>query len=289
MKIYVRKTEGFAVFIKIYALNIMETFPGVEELTINPAKVLFRDEDIIGSGDYDTVYRATNDGINYDDKVVVKKIRLSEFEKGFFTYVKPMFQRFYKNKIESMRREVNAQNKFSQNAVSPRVFFADYEKMYYVMERMDKTLENMFRDDEFSPELANKMIDLFERSFSTNYIHMNITVDNVMWSDKLNDFRLIDWGMFIKRSDVKDPRMRSVIHDGLIWQLQWIFKLLTDKNPERWSDVHARYLQFVRDNCFYDDKEKCLVFSPQYAEKVGPEVNARIEKNIRNDYPNMLN
>jgi len=266
----------------------IETFPGVEELTINPAKILFRPEDIIGSGGYGTVYRATDDGTKYDDQVVVKKIRLSEFEKGVFTYVKPMFQRFYKGKVNSLRHEVKAQNKFSQNGVSPRVFFVDYEKMYYVMERMDKTLENMFRDDEFTPELANKMIDLFERSFSTNYIHMDISVENVMWSDKLNDFRLIDWGMFIKRSDVKDPRMRSVIHDGLVWELQWIFKLLTDKNPERWSDVHARYLQFVRDNCFYDNKEKCLVFSPQYAERDAPEVNARIKKNIMNNYARML-
>lgn len=267
----------------------IETFPGVEELTINPTKVLFSPDDIIESGGYGTVYRATDDGTKYDDEVVVKKIRLSEFEKGVFSYVKPMFQKFYKGKIDSMRREVNAQNKFSQNGISPRVFFADYEKMYYVMERMDKTLENMFSDDEFTPELANKMIDLFERSFSTNYIHMDLSVENVMWSNKLNDFRLIDWGMLIKRSEVKDPRMRSVIHDGLIWQLQWIFKLLTDKNPERWSDVHARYLQFVRDNCFYDDKEKCLVFSPQYVQKVTPEVNDCIEKNIRDDYFKMLN
>ena len=38
----------------------------------------------------------------------------------------------------------------------------------------------------------------------------------------------------------------------------------------------------------HDNKEKCLVFSPQYAEKVAPEVNARIEKNIRDDYLKML-
>lgn len=89
----------------------IETFPGVEELTINPAKILFRPEDIIGSGGYGTVYRAT-DGTKYDDQVVVKKIRLSEFEKGVFTYVKPMFQRFYKDKVNSLRHEVKAQNKF---------------------------------------------------------------------------------------------------------------------------------------------------------------------------------
>lgn len=74
-----------------------------------------------------------------------------------------MFQTFYKKKIDAMRREVKAQNEFSKKAISPRIFFADYEKMYYVMEKMDKTLEDMFRDNEFTPEYANKMIDLFEK------------------------------------------------------------------------------------------------------------------------------
>ena len=133
----------------------IETFPGVEELTINPAKVLFRQEDIIGSGGYGTVYRATDDGVKYDDEVVVKKIRLSEFEKGVFTYVKPMFQRFYKGKLNSLRREVKAQNKFSQNGVSPRVFFADYEKMYYVMERMGQYLIDSILEIEIIKKILN--------------------------------------------------------------------------------------------------------------------------------------
>jgi hypothetical protein len=54
-----------------------QSFFGVEELTINPAKVVFRKEDEIGSGSFGTIYRATDDGINYDNNVVVKKIRLS--------------------------------------------------------------------------------------------------------------------------------------------------------------------------------------------------------------------
>ena len=269
--------------------DLIETFPGIELLTVDPRKLLFLDKDEIGSGGYGSVYTATSDGVHYDKNIVVKKIRHSSFEKGMFDYIKPMYQKFYKNRIDNLRREVKAQNMFSQKNVSPRVFFADYDKMYYVMEKMDKTLEEMFRENSFTPDKANKMIELFQRSFSTNYIHNDISTQNVMWSDSLNDFRLIDWGMFIKRKDVKDPRMRSIIHDGLIWQLQWIFKLLTDKDPRKWSDVHGRYLQFVRDNCFYDNKEKCLVFSPKYADKQSDEVNARIKSNIEREYFDMLN
>ena len=51
----------------------------------------------------------------------------------------------------------------------------------------------------------------------------------------------------------------------------------------------GRYLQFVRDNCFYDNKEKCLVFSPKYADKQSDEVNARIKSNIEREYFDMLN
>ena len=40
---------------------------GVEELTINPVKVVFRKEDEIGSGSFGTIYRATDDGINFDN------------------------------------------------------------------------------------------------------------------------------------------------------------------------------------------------------------------------------
>jgi tRNA A-37 threonylcarbamoyl transferase component Bud32 len=261
-----------------------QSFFGVEELTINPAKVVFRKEDEIGSGSFGTIYRATDDGINYDNNVVVKKIRLSKFEQQMADYLKPMYERLYGNKSQQLRNEVNAQNMFSQQNIAPRVFYADYEKLYYVMEKMDMTLEGIFRENMFTVERANKMIDLLERSFSTNYIHMDLTTENMMWSNKLDDFRIIDWGIFFFRKDVKDPRMRSVIHDSLIWQLQWVFKFLTDKDSVKWNDTHARYLKFVKDSCYYDDKEKCLVFSPKYSEKVTPETNAIIAKNIKSEF-----
>ena len=34
----------------------------------------------------------------------------------------------------------------SQQNIAPRVFYADYEKLYYVMEKMDMTLEGIFRE-----------------------------------------------------------------------------------------------------------------------------------------------
>ena len=265
-----------------------QSFSGVETLTINPAKVMFREKDLIGSGGYGLVYRATDDGIHYDDNVVVKKIRKTNFESQLLKYLKPMYKRMYANVERSFRNEVMAQERFSHKAISPRIFYVNYDEMYYVMEKMDQTLGEMIRENEFTPERANKLIDLLERSFSTNYIHKDLSTENVMWSDKDGDFRLIDWGMFILRKDVKDPRMRSVINDGLIWILQWMFKFLTDKDPEKWSTVHGRFLQFVRDNCFYDDEEKCLVFSPKYADSSTPEENVRIENNIKSDYPGIF-
>ena len=67
-----------------------QSFFGVEFLTINPAKLIFRKEDEIGSGSFGTIYRATDNGNNYDNNVVVKKIRLSKFEQQMADYLKPM-------------------------------------------------------------------------------------------------------------------------------------------------------------------------------------------------------
>lgn len=61
----------------------IETFSGIEDLTIDPRNIIFLKKDELGSGGYGTVYRATDNGTTYDNSVVVKKIRLQILKREY--------------------------------------------------------------------------------------------------------------------------------------------------------------------------------------------------------------
>ena len=87
----------------------------------------------------------------------------------------------------------------SHHNIAPRVVYHSKNTeryTYYVMERLNYTLMDMLNRYSFTEEHLIKLVYLLERLNKTQYRHGDLHMNNIMWSEKQNDFRLIDWGIF---------------------------------------------------------------------------------------------
>ena len=57
---------------------------------------------------------------------------------------------------------------------------------------MDTTLDEILRGDKFTVDYLKKLNKLLKRLFKTKYRHA-IHINNIMWSNRLDDFRIVDW------------------------------------------------------------------------------------------------
>ena len=62
---------------------------------------------------------------------------------------------------------------------------------------MDDTLKGLIERNELTPSHVMKLLALGDRYLLSKYFHDDIHTNNIMWSDKLNDFRIIDWGIYL--------------------------------------------------------------------------------------------
>ena len=60
------------------------------------------------------------------------------------------------------------------------------------MEKLDYTLYNMLKNKIFTNEHLVKLKQILERLNKTIYRHDDLHLNNIMWSDDLKDFRIID-------------------------------------------------------------------------------------------------
>ena len=61
------------------------------------------------------------------------------------------------------------------------------------MEKMDYTLKEMLIYLKLDKNKLKKLINLFRNLDNYKYSHNDLHWKNIMWSDKINDFRVIDW------------------------------------------------------------------------------------------------
>lgn len=133
----------------------------------------------IGEGDYGQVFTIRNSKNRTNNRLVVKKS---------LGYNKSM-NKYYKSEIEVIKE-------LSKKNITARIVYVDYEKYYYVMEKMDYTLDDIIKTGNFTIELARKLVNLLIRLAKTKYRHNDLHKNNIMYSIKLKDFRIIDWGIF---------------------------------------------------------------------------------------------
>lgn len=164
----------------------------------------------LGNGFYGTVYKLQDTSGNTSDKFVVKKIKLNFIEQGFNSLGRRGKLPFnlqlgsVLSKRDMFLREVKTLNKLQSTGVVPKIYYADTKRYIYVMERMDYTLYSLLKPSDnpkvsrqtLTPEMGHKLLELVDKYFKTPIFHTDLHLENVMWSDKLGEWRIIDWGYY---------------------------------------------------------------------------------------------
>ena len=123
----------------------------------------------------------------------------------------------------SFERETNALKILGPENVSPKLYFEQntFSNRYYVMEAMDITFSEILKDS-FTVNHLKKLNKLLKRLFRTKYRHSDLHINNIMWSDRLDDFRIVDWGMYdidTKNNSAQSISIKRMIKSGDMFNL----------------------------------------------------------------------
>jgi hypothetical protein len=149
--------------------------------------VYFNNKKLVGRGMSGAVYSIN---VGY----VVKKLR-SDRDKPIYN--------------KSFRLELETTIILSCSKISPKVSYHSGGRSsfnYFVMERMDYTLYYMLKNNIFTNKHLVKLQNILERLNKTDYRHADLHLNNIMWSNKLDDFRIIDWGSYNKTKDKQNNK-----------------------------------------------------------------------------------
>lgn len=155
------------------------TYNNFNNQKVNYKSLKFGNNSKLGEGEYGKVYSVKNTKNRSNNRLVVKHS---------LGYNKSM-NKYYDAEIEVIKE-------LSKKNITARIVYVDYEKYYYVMEKMDYTLREIIKTGNFTLKIAKKLINLLIRLAKTKYRNNDLHMDNIMYSIKLNDFRIIDWGIF---------------------------------------------------------------------------------------------
>ena len=178
---------------------------------INLKKLDFTETNKIGDGGYSSIYILRDKSGHENPNFVVKKEYWDPFQKFVFDHSKwiPFTLKSVTAREKIFLREVFALEKFEKYNIAPIILYADFKNFFLIMERMDVTLANLIKTKTFKPNQALKLVALMERYNKISLFHTDLHSDNIMWSDKLNDFRIIDWGFYKNLDELKDNKTKE--------------------------------------------------------------------------------
>ena len=213
--------------------------------TVNLENLELSNKNRLGFGYYGNVYTLRDKTGNTSEKYVVKKIMLNIFEekvKSWFNIVVGSVE----SKEDMLLKEVQTIDKLQKWGIVPGIYYADKDQLLYVMDKMDHTLFYLLKRSDnprsrtkvLTPEMGHKLLDLVKKYFNVPIFHTDLHMDNIMWSDTLGEFRIIDWGLY---------RTLPVI-DGNNTRLNKTSKLYKEKIGETF-EVSDRLLKALWDFC----------------------------------------
>ena len=203
-------------------------------------KLKFREKDALGEGFFGKVYRVT-DGVKYDDRFVAKVFHTPK-----------VLAMINKTHGVSFEGETMALKELGPENVSPKIYYEKntFLKRYYVMEAMSGTLSDILIHDYFTRDHLHKLTSLLQRLFETQYRHADLHVNNIMWSDRLNDFRIVDWGMYdIDTRNNATSSIKKMIRSGDMFNLIQLYVTyridIVNDSEEYWKKSYEEFLRLV--------------------------------------------
>ena len=177
--------------------------------------------------------------------------------------------------FENFRLEVRALKKLKGQGIGPEIVYVDYKKHFYVIERMDKELYKMWKSKELTQVHILQLLALCDRYIRSPFFHEDLHLNNVMWSERLNDFRIIDWGitLFIGDSLNSETTNNRKLNDLFFGSLMWAIMIYTLYNinkggpdKQKWIAIQEKISNYIATN-FPEKVTKYDIFSPEYKRK----------------------
>ena len=178
---------------------------------------------------------------------------------------------------EEFRKEVETLYNLKSQGIGPEIVYANYTKNYYVIERMDRTLNSILSENVLTPKHALMFLALIDRYLMCEYYHDDFHLNNIMWSENLGDFRMIDWGIGLRIGEMPEEKKKWWINDrikglfdgGTFWVLMVYIKDCLDTESDetqkaKWKSITEKYSKWMSSKLKPDDVEKYNIFSDKF-------------------------
>lgn len=236
----------------------------------------------LGSGAYGDVFflrdKHGSENQNYAVKIVRSDIG-ARFEAQLVKFLKKTRLAPMKGQARdfdgNFRLEVKALKKLKGQGIGPEIVYVDYKKHFYIIERMDKELYKMWKSKELTRVHILQLLALCDRYIRSPFFHEDLHLNNIMWSERLNDFRIIDWGiaLFIGDSLNSETNNTRKLNDLFFYSLMWAIMVYTLYNinkdgpdKQKWMVIRDKISNYIETN-FPEKVTKYDIFSPEYKRK----------------------
>ena len=262
-------------------------------------------KNLIGSGKFGEIYYVQDAFGKKSKAYAVKFIRLPILIPHTLSFTE-MFRNLFSStadveaaRLEALRKEAERQKEYEAameamdksfkeevktlvalkgKGIGPEIVYANYAKHYFVMEKMDTTLDSLLTKNELKIELAREFLGLIEKYLGCDYYHKDLHLQNIMWSEKLEGFRIIDWGEFVEPCTKSESKNRKKKYDlfsppnGTFWVCIVYIKgcMTTEEDEQRkneWIAISKKYSTFITTNLVPKYAEQYDIFSWDKADK----------------------
>ena len=226
---------------------------------------------------------------------VVKALVKGMFVDRFFMNIRRKFGVIKSESSMSIgpnfRAEVAVLVDLKGQQIGPNIVYANYKNYYYVIEKMDETLVDMIERNTLTPSQTMILLALGDRYLRSKYFHDDMHTANIMWSEKLNDFRIIDWGIYlIIKPDTKPAtvlkKQNNVFMQHIIWfALVYTQNKLQEGGPEvdKWKAVAEKLSAYIENN-FPERITEYDIFHPDFKYKSGVTRGVKYLRGMQDDY-----